>query len=143
MWKVAPLSKRHCIMVPIGCQHSKCQFWPTNKRLCCHIFPIRTALKPEGKIARLNYKDFYIASLHEILRLKYFSFLSAHDNCNHPLYLTSLMFYVSMYEFRHHFAIFIFFVWKNKYAILYFVVFICQGIRKFVYCEQYVQIGWE
>ena len=42
-------------------------------------------------IARLknkdNYKDFYIALLHEILRLKYFLLLSAHDNCNHPLYL--------------------------------------------------------
>ena len=88
-----------------------------------HIFPIRMALKPEGKIARLNYKDFYIASLHEILRLKYFSFLLAHDNCNHPLYLTSLMFYVSMYEFRHHFAaIFIFLFGKTNmpYCILLF-----------------------
>ena len=31
------------------------------------FFPIGTALKSEGKIARLNYKDFYITSMHEIL----------------------------------------------------------------------------
>ena len=31
-----------------------------------------------------------------------------------------------MYEFRHHFTMFTFFVRKNKCAILYFVVFIYQ-----------------
>ena len=51
------------------------------------FFPIGTAVKSEDKIARLKYKDFYITSLHEMLRLKYFSLLSADDNCNHPLYL--------------------------------------------------------
>ena len=99
---------------------------------------IGTTLKSEDKIAKLNYKDFYIASLHEILRLKYFSLLSVHDNCNHPQLFTSLMLYVSIYEFRHHFAMFIFFVQKNKNAILYFNVFICHGIKKLVYYEQYV-----
>ena len=45
------------------------------------------AVKYEDKIAGLNYKDFYIALLHEILQLKYFSLLSARDNYNHLLYL--------------------------------------------------------
>ena len=40
------------------------------------FFPIGTALKSEDKIARLNYKDFYIASLHEILRLFFITFSS-------------------------------------------------------------------